>query len=46
MLLKRMKLFAIESQKYLRDQYKAEAKRWGEMKEDTVWNNYTKFLFR
>ena len=35
---------AIESQKYLKDQYKAEAKRWGEMKE-SVWNNYTKFLF-
>ena len=34
---------AIESQKYLKDQYKAEAKRWGEMKE-SVWNNYTKFL--
>ena len=34
---------AIESQKYLKNQYKAEAKRWGEMKE-SVWNNYTKFL--
>jgi len=37
------KTLAIESQKYLKDQYKAEAKRWGEMKE-SVWNNYTKFL--
>ena len=37
------KTLAIESQKYLKSQYKAEAKRWGEMKE-SVWNNYTKFL--
>lgn len=35
---------AIESQKYLKDQYKAEAPRWGEMKQ-SVWDNYTKFLF-
>jgi ABC-type nitrate/sulfonate/bicarbonate transport system substrate-binding protein len=34
---------ALESQKYLKNQYKADAKRWGEMKE-SVWNNYTKFL--
>ncbi|MBU3128147.1 ABC transporter substrate-binding protein [Clostridium tagluense] len=37
------KALAVESQKYLKGQYKAEAKRWGEMKE-SVWNNYTKFL--
>lgn len=35
---------AIESQKYLAGQYKADAQRWGEMK-DSVWDNYTKFLF-
>lgn len=35
---------AIASQKYLAKEYKAEAKRWGEMKEE-VWNNYTKFLY-
>lgn len=34
----------MESQKYLADQYKADAKRWGEMKEE-VWNNYTEFLY-
>ncbi|WP_251861925.1 ABC transporter substrate-binding protein [Clostridium sp. Marseille-Q2269] len=34
---------AIESQKYLKDKYKDDSKRWGEMKEE-VWNNYTKFL--
>ncbi|WP_369811895.1 ABC transporter substrate-binding protein [Clostridium sp. CM028] len=34
---------AVASQKYLKDQYKAEAEKWGEMKE-SVWNNYTKFL--
>ncbi|MDO5292960.1 MAG: ABC transporter substrate-binding protein [bacterium] len=34
---------AIESQKYLADQYKADADRWGEMK-DSVWNNYTKVM--
>lgn len=34
---------AIESQKYLAKQYKAEASRWGEMK-DSVWDNYTNFL--
>ncbi len=34
---------AIESQKYLKDKYKADANRWGEMKE-SVWANYTKFL--
>ena len=37
------KALALESQKYLKGQYKAESKRWGEMKE-SVWNNYTKFL--
>jgi len=37
------KALAIASQKYLKGQYKAGAKRWGEMK-DSVWNNYTKFL--
>ncbi|MGE5629158.1 MAG: ABC transporter substrate-binding protein [Solirubrobacterales bacterium] len=35
---------ALESQKYLADKYKAEAPRWGEMKQ-SVWANYTKFLY-
>lgn len=35
---------ALESQKYLADKYKAEATRWGEMKQ-SVWDNYTKFLY-
>jgi ABC-type nitrate/sulfonate/bicarbonate transport system substrate-binding protein len=34
---------AYESQEYMKDQYKAEAKRWGEMK-TSDWDNYTKFL--
>lgn len=34
---------AIESQRFLTDEYKADASRWGEMK-DSVWNNYTQFL--
>ena len=34
---------AIESQRFLADEYKADASRWGEMK-DSVWNNYTQFL--
>lgn len=34
---------AIESQRFLTDEYKADAVRWGEMK-DSVWNNYTQFL--
>ena len=34
---------AIESQKFLAKEYKADAPRWGEMKE-SVWNNYTEFL--
>lgn len=37
------KNLAIESQKYLKNKYKEDAPRWGEMKA-TVWNNYTKFL--
>lgn len=37
------KTLAIASQKYMKNQYKAEAKKWGVMKE-SVWNNYTKFL--
>lgn len=37
------KTLALESQKYMNTQYKAEAKRWGVMKK-SVWNNYTKFL--
>ncbi|MCY6372001.1 ABC transporter substrate-binding protein [Clostridium ganghwense] len=36
---------AVASQKYLADKYKADAKRWGEMK-DEVWNNYTQFLYK
>ncbi|KOA18807.1 putative thiamine biosynthesis protein [Clostridium homopropionicum DSM 5847] len=35
---------AVASQKYLAKEYKADVKRWGEMKEE-VWNNYTQFLF-
>lgn len=35
---------ALESQKYLKDQYKADASKWGLMKQ-SVWDNYTKFLF-
>ncbi|MEA4827427.1 MAG: ABC transporter substrate-binding protein, partial [Clostridium sp.] len=35
---------AVASQKYLAKEYKADAKRWGEMKEE-VWNNYTQFLY-
>ncbi|MCY6485682.1 ABC transporter substrate-binding protein [Clostridium aestuarii] len=35
---------AVASQKYLADKYKADANKWGEMKEE-VWNNYTKFLY-
>nr|WP_317332857.1 ABC transporter substrate-binding protein [uncultured Romboutsia sp.] len=34
---------AIESQKYLANEYISDAKYWGEMK-DSVWNNYTQFL--
>lgn len=37
------KNLAIESQKYLKNKYKEDAPRWGEMKA-SVWNNYTKFL--
>lgn len=35
---------AIESQKFLANEYKADAPRWGEMK-DSIWTNYTNFLF-
>ena len=31
------------SQEYLKDQYQADAGRWGEMKK-SVWDNYTRFL--
>ena len=34
---------AIESQKFLANEYRADANRWGEMK-DSIWNNYTQFL--
>lgn len=37
------KNLAVESQKYLKNKYKEDAQRWGEMK-TTVWSNYTKFL--
>lgn len=37
------KNLALESQKYLKNKYKEDAPRWGEMKAST-WNNYTKFL--
>ncbi|MEN6461545.1 MAG: ABC transporter substrate-binding protein [Syntrophomonas sp.] len=32
-----------KSQKYMADQYQADAKRWGEMKPE-VWQNYTEFM--
>lgn len=35
---------AIESQKFLANEYKADSPRWGEMK-DSIWTNYTNFLF-
>ena len=34
---------AIESQKFLANEYKNDAIRWGEMK-DSVWDNYTDFM--
>ncbi|MFZ5354111.1 MAG: ABC transporter substrate-binding protein [Bacillota bacterium] len=34
---------ALESQKYLAGQYKADAARWGEMKEE-IWENYSGWL--
>lgn len=37
------KTLALESQKYMKKQYKAESKKWGVMK-TSVWDNYTKFL--
>ena len=37
------KKLALESQKYMKNQYKAESKKWGVMK-TSVWDNYTKFL--
>lgn len=37
------KNLALESQKYLKNKYKEDATRWGEMK-PSVWDNYTKFL--
>ncbi|MBW9153745.1 ABC transporter substrate-binding protein [Clostridium estertheticum] len=37
------KTLALESQKYMKNQYKAESKKWGVMKA-SVWDNYTKFL--
>jgi len=37
------KTLALESQKYMNTQYKAESKKWGVMK-TSVWDNYTKFL--
>lgn len=37
------KALVVESQKYLKNKYKEDASRWGEMKA-SVWNNYTKFL--
>lgn len=38
------KEMVIESQKYLASEYKADAARWGEMKQD-VWQNYADFMF-
>lgn len=38
------KELAIESQKFLSNEYKSDASRWGEMK-DSVWDNYTQFMF-
>lgn len=37
------KNLAVESQKFLKNKYKEDAPRWGEMKA-SVWNGYTKFL--
>jgi ABC-type nitrate/sulfonate/bicarbonate transport system substrate-binding protein len=34
----------IASQKYLADEYQADAPKWGVMKED-VWSNYTQWMF-
>lgn len=38
------KTIAIESQKYLANEYKADAPRWGEMKQE-IWENYSNWLF-
>ncbi|SHJ92532.1 ABC transporter substrate-binding protein [Tepidibacter formicigenes] len=35
---------AVESQKYLANEYKADAKRWGEMKEE-IWTNYSNWMY-
>ncbi|MGO1367764.1 MAG: ABC transporter substrate-binding protein [Senegalia sp. (in: firmicutes)] len=35
---------AIESQKYLADEYKKGVDRWGEMKED-IWSNYANWMY-
>ncbi len=38
------KTIAVESQKYLAKEYKADANRWGEMK-DSVWSNYSNWMY-
>jgi ABC-type nitrate/sulfonate/bicarbonate transport system substrate-binding protein len=38
------KTIAVESQKYLANEYKADAPRWGEMKQE-IWENYSNWLF-
>ncbi|CAH2212091.1 ABC transporter substrate-binding protein [Tepidibacter aestuarii] len=38
------KTIAVESQKYLAKEYKADANRWGEMK-DSVWANYSNWMY-
>ncbi|WP_099191611.1 ABC transporter substrate-binding protein [Tepidibacter mesophilus] len=38
------KTIAVESQKYLAKEYKADANRWGEMK-DSVWTNYSNWMY-
>lgn len=35
---------AVESQKYLANEYKADAERWGEMKEE-IWSNYAEWMY-
>ncbi|EOD00682.1 ABC transporter substrate-binding protein [Caldisalinibacter kiritimatiensis] len=38
------KEIAVASQKYLANEYKADAKRWGEMKEK-IWRNYANWMY-
>ncbi len=38
------KELAVASQKYLAEEYKADAPRWGQMKEE-IWENYSKWMY-